>query len=66
MKRIVCIAVFLLITCSLFSRTFYISSTKGNDNNNGLTPDTPWASISKAIGIAEDGDVIALNGGDEF
>jgi hypothetical protein len=28
---------------------YYVSQQRGNDSNNGLTPETPWATITKAV-----------------
>ncbi|MHC4153657.1 MAG: LamG-like jellyroll fold domain-containing protein [Planctomycetota bacterium] len=36
--------------------TFYVSAADGNDNNDGLTPETAFATIQKGIDTAEDAD----------
>ena len=49
---------------------YYVSSTAGNDDNNGLTPLTPWASIAKVNSVlvgpgctpcAQPGDTLNLH-----
>lgn len=47
-------------------RTYYVSA-KGNDNNDGLTKNTPIKSIKKVNQLAlQPGDTIAFKGGDTF
>jgi hypothetical protein len=38
----------------------YVDAVNGNDNNNGLTPQTAFATIGKGIGAAEDGNVVKV------
>lgn len=47
--------------------TFYLSSAEGSDNNDGLSADTPWKSLSKinALNLLP-GDSILLKSGDTF
>ncbi|MBX2872183.1 MAG: right-handed parallel beta-helix repeat-containing protein [Saprospiraceae bacterium] len=47
--------------------TFYLSSSDGEDNNDGLSPDSPWKSFSKinALNLIP-GDSILLKRGDTF
>ena len=49
----------------------YISSSEGDDKNDGLTPETPWKSIQRLIDAQRDkairgGDVILFKRGDEW
>ena len=58
----------LLLTCiimstSCFSEAVYVSSSKGNDSNSGLTQNAPLKTIAKAL---KTGDVIYLKSGDIF
>jgi hypothetical protein len=47
--------------------TYYVSSSTGNDNNDGLTPQTAWATLQKVntAGI-KDGDTVLFKCGDTF
>ena len=40
--------------------TYYVDAANGNDNNDGLTPDTAFATIQKGIDSAEDGDTVIV------
>lgn len=45
---------------------YYVSAT-GNDNNDGLTPSTPWQTLSKVSGYSfNPGDIIGFKRGDTF
>ena len=54
------------------SRTYYISSTSGNDNNDGQSPEKAWKNLSKIYlkSISKDsfqpGDTILLKRGDQW
>ena len=43
--------------------TYYVNATDGDDNNNGLSPQTPFATIQKAIDSAFDGDTVIVADG---
>lgn len=43
-------------------KTYYVA-TNGNDNNDGLTLNTPFATPEKAIGLVQPGDTIEIRGG---
>jgi hypothetical protein len=45
---------------NLTSRTYHVDATNGNDNNNGLTPETAFATIQKGIDTASNGDTIIV------
>lgn len=47
-------------------KAYYVSSSEGDDNNDGLTPETAWASLSKvnSHGAFLPGDQILLKKGD--
>ena len=60
---------FVWITAFLFAfaqtsmaAIFYVSTT-GSDTNNGLTLTTPYATVYKAIMMANPGDMIYVRGG---
>ena len=56
----------LLLSLDVFSANYYVSST-GNDSNSGLSPETPWKSISKVNSIKFiPGDNIFFKRGDVF
>jgi len=40
--------------------TYYVDAVDGNDNNNGLTPQTAFATIQKGINTAEDGNTVLV------
>jgi hypothetical protein len=42
------------------AETFYVSTADGNDLNNGLTPETAFATIQKGIDTARDGDTVLV------
>jgi hypothetical protein len=44
-------------------KTFYVFVTDGNDNNNGLSKETPFATIQKAIDSAFNGDTVLVADG---
>ncbi|MDD5602735.1 MAG: hypothetical protein PHG48_01465 [Eubacteriales bacterium] len=47
--------------------TAYYVSASGNDNNNGLSPDTAWESLDKVnTFILKEGDVVCFQRGDTF
>lgn len=57
-----------MFTVPSFSAEYYIASG-GNDNNNGLSPASPWQSISKVNTMSNTfvaGDQILFNRGDKF
>jgi hypothetical protein len=38
----------------------HVDNTNGDDNNDGLTPETAFATIQKAIDVAKDGDAVLV------
>ena len=57
-----------IITPQSNSRMIYVSSSAGNDNNNGLTPQTAVATIAKGESLLRNGypDELLLKAGDTF
>jgi len=53
---------------SVSGTTYYVSSSMGDDSNDGLTESTPWKTISKVSNFAgfNDGDAVMFKRGDEF
>ena len=46
-------------------RAYYVSSSEGNDNNNGLSPESPWQSVWQVINIdLQAGDAVFFKRGD--
>jgi uncharacterized repeat protein (TIGR01451 family) len=47
--------------------TYYVSSSEGDDNNDGLSPDTPFATVSKVNGLnLQAGDSVLFKCGDTW
>lgn len=61
MKLILLLTFSLLASLSMASQ--YYVATNGNDSNDGLSLETPFASIVKAIDVVNPGDIIWLRGG---
>jgi len=57
-----------IITRQSNSRVIYVSSSTGNDNNNGLTPQTAVATLAKGESLLRNGypDQLLLKAGDTF
>lgn len=69
MKKIVLIIFFACIPMSNFATEFYVSSSMGDDANDGLTVQSAWKTISKVNSMMvkfEPGDIISFNRGDRF
>jgi len=67
MKRIAGILFIYLLNLSLYSQNYYVSSSTGNDNNDGLTESTPWQTLSKVSSSTfAAGDIIAFKSGDTW
>jgi hypothetical protein len=50
-----------------YTGTAYYVANSGNDSNNGLTPETAWATVEKAVNAKlRPGDAILLNRGDSW
>lgn len=43
--------------------TYYVSIQRGLDTNNGTSPSTPWASITKSVTTAVAGDIVYIGSG---
>ena len=63
-----CSLFFFLFIIQIFPQTiYYVSSSKGNNSNNGTSQDTPWKSISKVNSSSfNPGDQILFKRGDQF
>jgi hypothetical protein len=49
LAKVLCVPAFLLLAgAHLSCATIYYASCSGNDNNNGTSTSTPWATLSKA------------------
>jgi hypothetical protein len=65
-SQLLLVYVLLILGCEsvpLSAKVIYISSSTGNDNNDGQTPSTPMKTIAKA---AAKGDTLLLKAGDIF
>lgn len=52
-----------MVEFDVTATTYYVDAVDGNDNNDGLSPETAFATIQKGIDVALNGDtVIALPG----
>ena len=54
-KKILCILSTLLVS-GAFASDYYVVTTGGDDNNDGLSPETPFATIDKAVITATNSD----------
>lgn len=62
MKKILSVAALLLMSSvRLMAVDLYVSAT-GDDNNDGLTAETPVATLGKVLELAVNGDVIHVSG----
>ncbi len=52
-----------LLFSSVFAKNYYISNTKGTSSNNGLSPQTPIASIQDAVDKTVPGDTVFIMSG---
>jgi len=48
------------IEFTVYSGQLFVNAADGNDTNNGIFPETAFATIQKAIDIANDGDIITV------
>lgn len=58
---------FFLLTGVVHAKTYYLSCTDGDDNNNGLYPEKPWKTTSKMEWLEKNGgDVFLFKRGDDW
>src|SRR5471030_1277443 len=72
LKKITCLAIMCMFTSAIFfmhnniakadSTAYYVSSTNGDDNNNGSI-DSPWKTIQKAANTVKSGEEVFVRGG---
>lgn len=43
---------------------YYVSSSEGNDENDGLSPETPWSTMKHACEMISEGDTVLFKRGD--
>ena len=61
----VLIIIFLITTKTLFATDYYVSSSQGNDSNDGTSESTPWKTLSKIRQTTFlPGDIIHFKRGD--
>lgn len=62
------VAILVAIGGTARAATYYVSSSAGNDSNNGTSPATPWATLRTHVngGSFNPGDVIYLKRGDTW
>jgi parallel beta-helix repeat protein len=64
---IIATCVMLLCAGSVYSANYYVSSSSGNDTNNGLSSSTPWQTLAKLQTVTlAPGDVVSLKRGDAW
>ncbi|WP_129366903.1 Ig-like domain-containing protein, partial [Lutibacter sp. HS1-25] len=69
MKKNILIIVLLLSFTNIFATNYYISSSSGNDSNDGKSENSAWKTISKLNTIIKTlgaGDVVLFKSGDTF
>jgi hypothetical protein len=69
LAMVLLIVPFLYSTPAIYaaSTTYYVSTSDGNDNNNGTSADTPWETLTRASEVTlSAGDQILLKCGDIF
>ncbi|MBK7380986.1 MAG: T9SS type A sorting domain-containing protein [Ignavibacteriales bacterium] len=72
MKNVLYYVLFIVLSISINAQTnYYISSSLGNDDNNGLSPDSAFRSLTRInilaeSGIFQGGDSILFMRGDEW
>ncbi|HVU57987.1 MAG TPA: hypothetical protein VHD83_23160 [Puia sp.] len=60
------LAILCLFPLLSHATNYYISSSAGNDGNNGMSSSTPWKTLSAHRGIPVAGDTMFLKSGDVF
>lgn len=64
-RRYLILFLFIYSIFPVFSATYYVSSSQGNDSNSGMSPQTPWKKISKVNAVNfVPGDTILFRRGD--
>ena len=69
MYKIVFTVIVYCASFSLFATNYFVSNSSGNDNNNGLSPETAWKTLLKIESEAKifrAGDIIAFRKGDTW
>ena len=67
MKEIISILFSFFFYLNGLSQNYYVSSSMGNDNNDGTSPARAWKTLDKVNNVSiKAGTIIALKGGDEF
>ena len=65
MKKITCIVLFIIFVGNTKAQVYYVSSTLGNDQNDGLSIESPFKSIDKLNSMEfNPGDSIYFKSGD--
>jgi len=63
--KAICTIFFLLFIQLTFATVYYVSSSTGNDNNNGISSNTPWQTLTKIQNFSFlPGDQVLLMKGD--
>ena len=74
-RKILVLFSVMVLLASIFSQstiaegaaaTYYVSSSVGDDANDGLSPETAWKTLEQVTAQIEDGDTILLKRGDTF
>lgn len=57
----------VIVSLNLAALNYYVSSSTGNDGNNGTSQSTPWRTLSKVnAALLNPGDIVNLMKGDTF
>jgi hypothetical protein len=63
MKKQITLGLMLVLASSIFAKDIYVSSSRGNNKNDGTSWNTPVKTISQAIKSSDNGDKIHLEEG---
>ena len=63
LKTLSTLFIMSILVIPIHATNYFVSDAEGDDNNEGLSIDTPFKSISKANGLVQAGDTVFIAGG---